>query len=89
MAIGQPVFELHRFGQSTTDLIQQQADQWFGAGDVRRRNNQVQRDGMFTVDEVIDAPVASRRDLGDRRIPVARENSSRSTARRIARSRSC
>ncbi|MOA00105.1 hypothetical protein D3C78_1194530 [compost metagenome] len=38
---------IERFGQASADLVKDQADQRFGAADVRRRYHQIQRHGML------------------------------------------
>ncbi len=61
---------VERFGQAPADLVEDQPDQRLGAADVRRRNHQVQRHRRIRRDQVGDAPVAARCDLGDGRIAI-------------------
>ncbi|MDT4862311.1 hypothetical protein FQZ97_969560 [compost metagenome] len=61
---------VERFGQTPTDLVEDQPDQRFGAIDVRRRYHQVQRQRILGGDQVGDAPVAARGDLGHRGVAV-------------------
>ena len=64
---------LELFRQATTDLVEHQADQRFGAADVRGRDDEVERARMRGLDEVGDPPVAARGGLGDSRIAVEPE----------------
>ena len=67
------VAAVERFGQASADLVEDQAHQRLGAADVRRRHDQVQRNGMVGGDQIGDAPVAARGDFGHRRIAVQAE----------------
>ena len=64
---------LQIFGQSTANLVQQQADERLGARDVRRRDDEVKRDGSATFNEVADAPVALPRHPGHNRVAIQAE----------------
>ncbi len=51
---------LQPLGEAPANLVEDQADQRLGAGDVGGRDDQEERDRPFGVDEVGDAPVARR-----------------------------
>ncbi len=73
MATCDAVAAVERFGQTPADLVEDQAHQRLRAADVRRRHNEVQRDGMLGRNQVGDAPVATRRDFGHRGVAVQTE----------------
>ncbi len=52
------------------DPIEDQADERLDAADARRRHGEVQRDGMFGLDEITDTPVTARCDGGYDRIAI-------------------
>ena len=64
---------IEALGQPAPDLIEDEPDERLGAADVGGRNDKVQRDRPFTLDEIRDAPVAARGYLGDGRIAVEAE----------------
>jgi hypothetical protein len=57
-------------GQPPTNLVQHQADQWFGAADVRWRDNEVEGRWPLALDEVGDSPITAACHLRDYRVSV-------------------
>ena len=61
---------LQIFGQPSTDLVQHEPDQRLGAGDVRRRYDEVEGRRLVRTDEIVDPPVAAPGHMGDDGIAV-------------------
>jgi len=60
---------LQAFGETADDLVEQEPDQRLGAADVGRRHHQVEGAGAV-IDQIADAPVATRGHRRDHGIPV-------------------
>src|SRR3546814_6719830 len=61
-----------------SDLVQDKAHQRLGPRDVRRRNDEVERDWPRRIDQIDDAPVAGHRRRRHRRVAVEAEERHRS-----------
>ncbi|MNI39454.1 hypothetical protein D3C73_936360 [compost metagenome] len=64
---------LEPFGQTPSDLVEDQTDEGLGAADVRRRYDEVERDRRSCVHKVGDAPITGRGRLRHDRIAVEAE----------------
>src|SRR3546814_2892091 len=63
-------------GEPAPDLIEDQPHQRFGSADVRWRDHEVERGWLSRLDEIGDAPIAARSDLGDGRVTIQTEERS-------------
>ena len=68
-----PGIAFQPLGQPAADLVEDQAHQRLGPRDVRRRNDQVERDRPRRVDQIGDPPVAGRRRRRHRRVAIEPE----------------
>src|SRR5580693_4670568 len=71
MVAGLRFFQVFR--QTPADLVEDQADQRLGPGNVRWRYDQVERSRTGALDEIADAPIALSRDPRNDRIAIETE----------------
>src|SRR3546814_4028573 len=60
-------------GEPAPDLIEDQPHQRFGSADVRWRDHAIERGWLSRLDEIGDATIAARSDLGDGRVKIQTE----------------
>src|SRR3546814_6442600 len=58
--------------QATPDLVEDQTDQWLGAADVRRRDDEIEGQRPIGFDQILDPPVTTGRNLCDGWIAINR-----------------
>ena len=61
---------LQVFGEPAPDLVEDEADERLGARDVAGRHDEVERHRQLALDQILDAPLAGARDLGDDGIAI-------------------
>jgi hypothetical protein len=63
-------FRLEGFGEAPADLVEHEPHQRLGTCDVGRRHDKIERYRYRPIDQVTDAPMASRGDPGDDGVAV-------------------
>ena len=65
-----PSIGIQALGQPPSNLVEDEAHQGLCTSDVGWRDHQVQRNGLSSIDQVTDAPIAPPRHLGDHGVPI-------------------